>query len=302
MTTLSRQQIFAEAANKLRREFGWISSTVPHSALKGHEAEKLVRKFLRRHIPKRFGVGSGFIIDQNDSRSKQSDVIIYDAYNCPRYRVSDHASIFPNDNVAAVVEVKARLDKERLVEAFENIAALKSLAKSETPKWPKPQRSEGETRIQTIGCVFAFESSLTMQTLRSHYVEEVERWRLGRHIDLILVLDRGILTLTINPPSGDGWGPFIFDMLGSPKNYEGLEFGAGLEEKGENSLDAFLRLLLIGLMNFRPMVAHPGFDWDSPHLEYGTTIPIGRIRIGRLNRPPDPQRRANQKKSTPRRR
>jgi hypothetical protein len=133
MTTFSRQKIFAQAAKKLRQDFGELS-TVPHRALKGHEAEKLVRTFLAGHLPKRFGVGSGFIIDHNDSVSKQTDVIIYDAHNCPVYRVSDDAAIFPNENVAAVVEVKARLDREKLSEAA-NIRIL-----------PPPSRSRRSRR------------------------------------------------------------------------------------------------------------------------------------------------------------
>jgi Domain of unknown function (DUF6602) len=295
MKTLSRQEIFAKAAKKLRQDFRELSETVPHNAVKGQEAVKLVKEFLAGHLPKRFDVGAGFIIDQNNSRSKQSDVIIYDAYNCPVYRVSDDAAIFPNDNVAAVVEVKSRLDKKRLLEAFENIAAVKSLAKSETPKWAEPRRSKVATRIQTVGCVFAFKSSLTMETLRSHYIEEVQSRGLGPHIDLILVLDRGILTLVIKPPGND-WGPVILDTLPWRKHYEDLEFGAGIEEMGENSLDAFLRHLLLALMNFRPVVPHPGFDWDPPHLGYGTTKIIGRFK----RRTHPPRRAKRQKKSVPR--
>jgi len=220
-------------------------------------------------------------------------VIIYDAYNCPVYRVSDDAAIFPNDNVAAVVEVKARLDKARLFEASENIAAVKSLAKSETPKWAEPRKSEPLPRIQTVGCVFAFESSLTMATLRSHYIEEVRsKGGLGHHTDLILVLDRGILTTAIKPP-GDEWGAAFLDTLHGSKADEGLLVGAAVHEMGENSLDAFLRYLLLPLMHFRPVVPHPGFDWNPPHLGDGT-VQI----IGRLKRRTDPQRCAKRQKKS----
>jgi len=287
MKTLSRQEIFAKAAKKLREDFGELS-TVPHNALKGHEAEKKVRTFLAGHPPKRFGVSSGFIIDHDNSPSKQLDVIIYDAYNCPVYRVSDDAAIFPSDNVAAVVQVKARLDKARLSEAFENIASVKSLAKSEMP--------DLQGRIQTVGCVFAFKSSLTMAKLASHHVEEVRSKGLGHHIDLILVLDRGIITLAMKPP-GDDWGAVILDMLGGPK-LAGVQFAAAVHEMGENnSLDAFLRHLLLPLMTFRSMVAHPGFDWNPPHLGDGT------LRyIGSFSNQTDSQRRAKrQKEGMPRR-
>jgi predicted dinucleotide-binding enzyme len=84
-------------------------------------------------LPKRFDVGSGFIIDGFDTVSKQTDVIVYDALNCPVYRASEDAAIFPSDNVAAVVEVKSRLDQEQLTSAFENILATKQLAKTLPP-------------------------------------------------------------------------------------------------------------------------------------------------------------------------
>jgi hypothetical protein len=129
MSKVSRQTIFAQAARKLRQDFDELS-VVPHNGLKGNEAEKLVKVFLKEHLPKRFSVGSGFIIDRSDNVSKQTDVIIYDALNCPVYRASEDAAIFPSDNVAAVVEVKSCLDKKQLILSFENILATKQLAKT----------------------------------------------------------------------------------------------------------------------------------------------------------------------------
>jgi hypothetical protein len=113
MQQVTRQQIFAQAAKKLRQDFEELS-TVPHAGLKGHEAEEIVRKFLKGHLPKRFDVGSGFVIDPGDNVSKQTDLIIYDALNCPVYRASENAAIIPSDNVASVIEVKSRLGKDAM--------------------------------------------------------------------------------------------------------------------------------------------------------------------------------------------
>jgi hypothetical protein len=280
MTTFSRQKIFAQAAKKLRQDFGELS-TVPHRALKGHEAEKLVRTFLAGHLPKRFGVGSGFIIDHNDSVSKQTDVIIYDAHNCPVYRVSDDAAIFPNENVAAVVEVKARLDREKLSEAAKNIAAAKSLTKVETPELPTLETT------QTFGCVFAFKSSLSMATLTSHYAEHVRSTELGRQIDVILVLDRGVINLLAKPP-GLEWAPlFGFTARAAPPD-DGTHIAAAAIELGEDSLDVFLRFLLAQLIHFRSLVPHPGFDWKGIH----SNAPLHRIWLATVLAETDPQRRA----------
>lgn len=162
MVNPTRQTIFSQAARKLRHDFEELS-VVPHSGLKGYQAEKIIRDFLNDHLPKRFSAGAGFIIDPYDNISKQTDVVIYDALNCPVYRASDEAAIFPSSNVAAVVEVKSSLDKERLEEAFNNVLKAKQLVKYRLPESPFPITS------QTLGCLFAFSSSLTLDKITEHY-------------------------------------------------------------------------------------------------------------------------------------
>lgn len=254
MQKLTRQEILSQAAKKLRQDFDELL-TVPHSALKGHEAEKLVRKFLADHLPKRFGVGSGFIIDQRDEISKQTDVVIYDAFNCPTYRVSDDAAIFPSDNVAAVIEVKSRLDKKELEDAFKNIQQTKALSKTTPPDVPFYVKS------QTLGCLFAFDSAISMDKVAEHYTSLIRKHGIGHHIDIIVVLDKGIITLSAKL-RGFSWNTAIIEGMGGPYA-EGSHIGIGNNKLKEDSLDGFLLLLLANLIPFRGMTPHPGFNWQD---------------------------------------
>ena len=102
MNKLTRQDIFEQAAKKLRQDFEALA-VIPHRGAKGGESERLVREFLNRHLPGRFKAGAGFVIDKVGNVSRQLDVVIYDAMNCPVYRWSEEAAIFPADNVAAVI-------------------------------------------------------------------------------------------------------------------------------------------------------------------------------------------------------
>lgn len=70
MAMLTRFEIFAQASKRLRAEFEALS-IVPHNALKGQEAERIVRDFLNGHLPKRFAAGAGFIVDPKDNVSRQ---------------------------------------------------------------------------------------------------------------------------------------------------------------------------------------------------------------------------------------
>lgn len=271
---VTRREIFALAAKQLRQDFHALS-VIPHSGAKGGEAELLVRRFLNEHLPKRFAASSGFIIDPRDNVSKQTDVIIYDAFNCAMYRASENAAIFPSTNVVAVVEVKSILDKEKLEEAFENIAAVKALSKAKLPLPPGFLNS-----YQTLGTVFAFDCSITLRTLASHYGDLIRKHGLGRHIDQIVVLDKGIIGLA-GKPRGHGWNPIVYEGAGGAAG-EGTHIAVGVQELKSDSLDGFLRLLLAKLDLFPSFLGHPGFDWSNTEsgnqvrLEYLTSITLER--------------------------
>jgi hypothetical protein len=262
MQGVTRQEIFAQAARKLRQEFQELS-TVPHGGLKGQEAEELVRKFLRGHLPKRFDVGSGFIIDACNNLSKQTDVIIYDALHCPVYRASETAAIIPSDNVAAIVEVKSQLDKQRMEETFANAAAAKGLAKTALPNIPL----SFPVTAQTFSCLFAFATSLNLETLAEHYADGVRKYALGRHVDVVLVLDKGIIMLAAQVPEfGPSWNPLMMEGFGGKKG-EGSHIAVSTTKMEDDSLDMFLRILLAQLVHFRGLAGHPGFDWRRQGVE-----------------------------------
>jgi hypothetical protein len=279
MPQVTRQEIFAQAAKKLRQDFAELS-VVPHSGLKGGEAEEIIRKFLQGHLPKRFDVGSGIIIDAQDKLSKQIDVIIYDAFNCPVYRASPTAAIIPSDNVAAVIEVKSRLDKERLREAFENASSVKSLVKTLPPDLPIL------ITAQTLCFVFAFETSLTLEKLSEHYCEFAREYNLGRHIDAVMVLDKGVINLAAKPPL-QPWGPLMFEGPGGAAG-EGAHIGAAIAPAGEDSLDMLLRYILAHLMHFRGLIGHPGFNW----MQGGKPMQMQVTYLTSLTNEKDPKLRA----------
>lgn len=252
MANITRQSIFEQAAKKLRQEFEELT-TVPHKTLKGTEAEELVRRFLNGHLPKRFSTGSGFVIDPRDKVSHQTDVIVYDAFNCPVYRASDIAGIFPSDNVAAVIEVKSSLGTKELEDAFLKIADIKSMAKHKTPVL-RPERS------QTLGCIFAFSTELKNETLLPRFSQCVRKYGIGHCVDILVILDSVVITLSWKLRGMEDWWPAFFEGSGG-KRAEGSHIAARMNLTGEDSLDFFIRLLIAHLTFFRHITDHPGFDW-----------------------------------------
>ena len=274
---ITHAALLESAAKQLRADFEALRREVPHRGLRGSEVEAIVRTFLVEHIPRRFDVGSGFILDSRDARSKQTDIIVYDALNCPRYRVSENASIYPANNVAAVVEVKSRLDGRSLADAFRNIQATKSLAKT------RPRETGVPFITQTHGSIFAFESALSLPSIKDAFSEWIRANGIGAHPDMVCVLDRGVVTTVAGVP-GLGWNTAIIEALGAQP--EGASFGVGTLEFGKATLDGWLRLLLAHLINFRAVVDHRGFDW-SHLLTRGMPVTY----LGSVTHEKDPTRR-----------
>jgi hypothetical protein len=261
----SRQEIFKQAARKLRQDFAELSS-VPHSGLKGGEAERLIRDFLRAHLPRRFGVGSGFILDAKDNVSPQTDVIIYDAFNCPVYRASEEAGIYPCQNVVGVIEVKSVLDKQKLLDACKKIQAVKQLQKILAPE------HLGKTS-QTFGFIFAFGSSIGLETIAQHYTDflKADAFRIGTHIDSVAILDIGSVNMMVRP-RGFQWGRYMHETAGRPEISEGFAFALGMDALAEDSLDSFLREVLARVALFWSVVDHPGFDWSTSNPDHRTKL------------------------------
>ncbi len=195
------------------------------------------------------------------------DIILYDAFNCPAYRVSNTGMIVPSDNVASVFEVKFQLTTTLLEAGLDKIHEAKNLIKTPIQN-PHPL---GE-QIATYGVIFAFETALSEETV-------INRWHrcltqanpLHNSCSMIVILDQGLF-LTMAKVPGSGVAPVDFQGI-SPAAV-GTEYGIGYLPYRERSLDVMLRMLIGHLVFFRHRTDHPGFDFEK----------LGRIKFKMIGR------------------
>ncbi|MCL5290570.1 MAG: hypothetical protein M1489_06035 [Firmicutes bacterium] len=242
-------------------EFEKAKAEVPHYGERGAEAEQVLIKWLNNHLPKRFSACSGFIMDDNDDISPQTDVIIYDALNCPTLRFSERAAIIPADNAAVAIEVKSKLTKEELIDASKKMAAIKSLGKlplSDLDLLPKG--AEKIVQRQTMCIAFAFECSANLRTVAEWYADILKEPNMnGRHIDFISVLNKGWLDLITRLPDKEGFGSIISpEPIFQPYTVPGsIELWVGCHEFPERTLLSMLRLITAHLQAFRTKMYFP---------------------------------------------
>lgn len=186
-------ELLKSAAEQLRNEFNNIRKTVPHYGEAGEEVEQILIEFLNNYLPKRFRASSGFILDSNNQISKQCDVIVYDHLLSPVYRASNNALILPNHHVAAVLEVKSKLNKSQLKDSLDKIQIAKSLNKPEPTDFDLPSTGSPLKTYKTLGIVFAFDSETTLETIGDNLAEMHKSVDSNQWIDFVIVLDKGVL-------------------------------------------------------------------------------------------------------------
>lgn len=122
-TYLSTLQDIAERS---RRE---LNKLVPRRAELGRVTEEIIRNVLQRILPKRFSLGTGFVINSAGKISAQTDIVIYDNfYNSPLLSEFG-AHLFPVECVYATIEVKSVLTIAELRKTLADVMLLREVGK-----------------------------------------------------------------------------------------------------------------------------------------------------------------------------
>src|SRR2546423_15407645 len=138
-----------------------------HNLEKGLGNEQALRDLLVSFLPRRFGVAKGKVANAAGDMSKQLDIIIYDAINCPTLFVDENSNqILPIEGVFCIIEVKTSLTSKSLAEAFSNLASVYALE----------PRTNGSTNDYVTCCppyleVFAFRDSRPLERIAKQFVK-----------------------------------------------------------------------------------------------------------------------------------
>jgi len=102
-----------------------------HSFELGVPLENALKNWFAPYFPKRYGFGSGYMVDKNEKVSNQCDWIIYDPifFNPLIHKASqiDNVEFFPFDSVYGCVEVKRTLSADTLDKAINQLKEIRSL-------------------------------------------------------------------------------------------------------------------------------------------------------------------------------
>src|SRR5690242_2903473 len=87
-----------------------------HHGEDGRHVEGIIRGVLEKLLPKRFSIGSGFVINFDGQMSLQQDIVLFDNVDNAPLMYEGNSGVFTAESVYATIEVKKTLDSASLWE------------------------------------------------------------------------------------------------------------------------------------------------------------------------------------------
>lgn len=150
---------FSQSQAVFKSQILSTSGGLPHDGEEGAARENVWIEILRRHLPNKYSIESGFAIDSLGKVSKQLDIVIYDAIHTLKIPVDGKNFLIPVEAMHAVLEVKPQINSPNLNDAFEKIESVRSLSVTSAPIVDKGQIRPARTPFKIIGGLLCDSSS-----------------------------------------------------------------------------------------------------------------------------------------------
>lgn len=125
--------LFEALQEQLEVDLRLNRTVMPHPVAKGDASELDWSEMLREHLPGRYKVGKGFVIDSRGVLSDQIDLIVYDNQYTPLLLNQKQQRLVPAESVYAVFEVKQTLNPANLRYAGKKAASVRRLHRTSAP-------------------------------------------------------------------------------------------------------------------------------------------------------------------------
>ena len=168
-----------------------------HRQTEGAEREKPVQAFFKNHIPGKFDVVKGEVVDLFEKHSPQLDVMIFNSHNNCAF-VSGESCLLPAEALLSSIEVKSTLNKQEIATCLKAAANLRQL--KPFGKELSAVRTEGKSAKDELcryfNAIFAYTSDLSEENwLTNEYsriISVAEEIGISPNvIDRVYVVNRG---------------------------------------------------------------------------------------------------------------
>lgn len=191
------------------KEFGLElikTSNVKHTGSKGRAREEALLEFFRLRLPERFSVVEGEAVDSSGHTSPQMDLMFYD--RSVNFALSADASyVLPAEALLATIEVKSELNTDEIAKSVKAARELRKLKPFGRALAGSDVGKASAENCRYFHCIFAYKTNLTTDWMNAEYTRLSNACGNEHLIDLVYVLDKGLVHLTsdmVRPEDEDG--------------------------------------------------------------------------------------------------
>ena len=175
------EDYWAGVLQRLDAEVHVFAQLVTHEGERGRENEAVLARILEALVPRRYGIGSGLLIDTSDHYSRQTDIVVYDQSDEPAVLAQTTQILFPTESVLACIEVKTTLRGNDLTDCF---AKARHMRQELEPSRRYPDGSEHPLFI-----VLAYRSGQRPETI----AKKLEECSSSERPDLLCIVEQGLV-------------------------------------------------------------------------------------------------------------
>lgn len=110
------RQYYGSLAEEISIKSEKIALLISHGQTVGNYRELILRELLKKYVPKKISIATGFIEDI----SKQIDILIYDSQNHSPVFIEGELVVVLREAVKVIIEVKSNLDTKTLKETLQD--------------------------------------------------------------------------------------------------------------------------------------------------------------------------------------
>ncbi len=152
-----------------------------HRPSAGDNREDLVGKFLKEHLPKRFGVSTGLIISHDGMFSNQADLVVVDDQNNAPLYPENRNKLWAVESVYALIEVKTNLSPSDITDAIRKGRKFKTLQRK--------FRDVGKI-ADSLFVIWSFQAPQDLRRLKNNFLNALSEVPRNEQPDLIVVPHR----------------------------------------------------------------------------------------------------------------
>jgi hypothetical protein len=145
---------------------------------------------LSKHLPQRYRVCKGHVVDSRGGISDQIDVIVHDSHYCPLFLDEDCLCFVPAESVYAVFEAKQELTARYIAAAGEKAASVRRLFRTSAPIVERGQIRPPRPLTPILCGVLALVASWS-DGLGESFRDALTNLKVDERLDLGCVLEAG---------------------------------------------------------------------------------------------------------------